>query len=393
MLVVVRCGTRPSSRVRARTPPVQYLLRGGYKLDLHAFQGGQRRHGRFGRPEEDKGGGGAGEATVGGSVLATPLWGMLYADDAGVVSQSPKQLKKIMGVIVVVCAAFGLTVSETKTEIMCLRAKGMPESTATFSVEAAGQVYNQTNEFVYLRGNVNHNVDLSIEVDRRVRNAWCSFQKYTLELYDRPSAPLELKIRMLRAEVLEIMMHGCVAWSPRACHYDTLRRAHHRFLTHCTGWRKHNRADHPIFYLETLLKTGSESIEATLRRRRILFAGIVARVEDTRLPKCVMFGEMLGARAVSGARKKSGWSVSWTISELSASKPTSGRLQPRTRENGAERQNKGRNIYFMAKRIAAEKTKAGLWYEVVCPNVVTGRTKKGIAQSKRAQAGLLALAD
>ena len=57
-------------------------------------------------------------------------------------SFSPKyrfeQLRKMMGVIVVVCAAFGLTVSEAKTEIMCLRAKGMPESTATFSVEAAG---------------------------------------------------------------------------------------------------------------------------------------------------------------------------------------------------------------------------------------------------------------
>ena len=30
-------------------------------------------------------------------------------------------------------------------------------------VEAAGQVYNQTNEYVYLGGNVNHNADLSIE--------------------------------------------------------------------------------------------------------------------------------------------------------------------------------------------------------------------------------------
>ena len=93
-----------------------------------------------------------------------------------------------MGVIMVVCAAFGLNVSEAKPEIMCLRVKGMPESTAIFSVEAAGQVYNQTNEFVYLGGNVNHNADLSIEVDRRIRNAWCSFRKYTLELYYRPSA-------------------------------------------------------------------------------------------------------------------------------------------------------------------------------------------------------------
>ena len=97
-----------------------------------------------------RGVGGRGEATVGESVLATPLWGMLYFDDAGAVSQTPEQLRKMMGVIVVVCAAFGLTVSEAKTEIMCLRAKGMPESTAIFSVEAAGQVYNQTNQFVYL---------------------------------------------------------------------------------------------------------------------------------------------------------------------------------------------------------------------------------------------------
>ena len=169
---------------------------------------------------------------------------MLCADDAGVVSRSPEQLRKMMGVIVVVCAVFGLTVSEAKTEIMCLRAKRMPESTATFSVEAANQVYNQTNEFVYLGGNVNHNADLSIEVDRRIPNAWCSFRKYTLELYDRPSAPLEIKIRMLRAEVFETMLYGCVTWSPRACHYDTLRRAHHRFLSRCIGSRKHNRADH-----------------------------------------------------------------------------------------------------------------------------------------------------
>ena len=255
----------------------------------------------------------------------------------------------------------------------------MPESTATFSVEAAGQVYNKTNEFVYLGGNVNHNADLSTEVDRRIRNAWCSFRKYTLELYGRSSATLELKFRMLRPEVLDIMLYGCVTWSPRACHYDTLRRAHHRFLTRCIGWRKHNRADHSISYLGTLAKTGSESIEATLRRRRILFAGFVARMEDTRLPKCVMFGGMVGGVGCVGGQEKE-WMrcflddlrafginadadqgtttaaqdeeewcrtaeqgeehfmAKWIVAEKT------GRLQPRTRGNVAERQNKGRNI-------------------------------------------------
>ena len=48
--------------------------------------------------------------------------------------------------------------------------------------------------------------------------------------------------------------------------------------------------------------------------------------------------------------------------------------------------------HFMAKWIAAEKTKTGLRHAVVCPNV-TGRTKKMISQSKRARAGSLALVD
>ena len=58
VLEVVCCELRRSSRVRARIPPVQHLLRGGYKRGLHALQGGQRHHGRFGTPEEEKESGG-----------------------------------------------------------------------------------------------------------------------------------------------------------------------------------------------------------------------------------------------------------------------------------------------------------------------------------------------
>ena len=45
---------------------------------------------------------------------------MLYADDASVVSISPRELTRMMGVIVVACQEFGLTVSDKKTEAMHL---------------------------------------------------------------------------------------------------------------------------------------------------------------------------------------------------------------------------------------------------------------------------------
>ena len=86
-----------------------------------------------------------------------------------------------------------------------------------------------------------------------------------------------------------------------------------------------------------------------------------------------------------GARKKTGRSISWTMSELSVginadqwttAAQDEGKWR-RTAEQGAE--------HFMVKRIAAEKAKAGLRHAVVCTNV-TGRTKRMIAHSKQPRA-------
>ena len=50
-----------------------------------------------------------------------------------------------------------------------------------------------------------------------------------------------------------------------------------------------------------------------MRRKRIFFAVFVARMEGTRLPKLMMFGDLVGARAAFGARINSGWDVSWNL--------------------------------------------------------------------------------
>ena len=43
------------------------------------------------------------------------------------------------------------------------------------------------------------------------------------------------------------------------------------------------------------MEMGSESIEVIILSGRILFAGFVSRIVDTKLPKCVMFGELMGS--------------------------------------------------------------------------------------------------
>ena len=70
-------------------------------------------------------------------------------------------------------------------------------------------------------------------------------------------------------------------------------------LLRCLGGRKRKREDHILSYANALLRTDSESVETTVRRRRMLFAGFVARMGEERLPRRVIFGEMLGGKGYS----------------------------------------------------------------------------------------------
>ena len=109
------------------------------------------------------------------------------------------------------------------------------------------------------------------------------------------------------------------------------------------------------------MKTGSECIEAIMRRRRILFGGIcgahggheTAEVRDVRRT-----GGERGLRWGPGKRVDGVFSGR---SQRSITTPTSGRLQPRTRGNGARRQNKGRNVSW---RNGSLQRKLGLDYSM-----------------------------
>ena len=46
-----------------------------------------------------------------------------------------------------------------------------------------------------------------------------------------------------------------------------------------------------LSYADGLAKTGCENVEATVPKRKKLVAGYVARMDNERLPKRVLFGE------------------------------------------------------------------------------------------------------
>ena len=123
-----------------------------------------------------------------------------------------------------------------------------------------------------------------------------------------------------------------------------------------------------------------------------MFAEFVARMEDTRLPKCVMFGELVGGADCVGGQEKY-WMVGCFLDDFKAFGINADQWTTAAQDEGERRRTAEQGAeHFMAKWIAGEKAEVGLRHAVLCPNV-TGRTKERIAQSKRAHVVSLALVD
>ena len=119
-----------------------------------------------GRPRE--------EGTL--EIVPRAVWGMLYTDDAGMVLTSPRSLVRMMDVLVVACQEFGLKASEKKIEAMHLWSDSNTTSNA-LQIEAPGQRYKRTNEFVYLGGAISESAGLDIENKHRISAVWANIRR------------------------------------------------------------------------------------------------------------------------------------------------------------------------------------------------------------------------
>ena len=238
--------------------------------------------------------------------------GKLYADDAGVVSRSQDGLTRMMTTIVNVFGAFGLTVSEKKTETLFMRAPEKQQKKGgspppPLVIEAAGQKYAQTAQFRYLDGLVNEDGELTQEINHRSRAAWVCIRRFSRELFDRPRAPWRLKVGLFRPEAMEALLYRCMTWAPRRDHYRFLRRTHHQLLLRLIGYRRERSTYRQLSYAQALKKTGCQSVEDTIRQRRLLFAGAMATQPAGRLPKRLMDGKLVGGEDSGKGRPEQNW--------------------------------------------------------------------------------------
>ena len=108
------------------------------------------------------------------------------------------------------------------------------------------------------------------------------------------------KISVYRAAVLTALLYGSESWVTYRCQLRLLERFHQRCLRTILNihWSEF------VTNVEVLEQAKLTSIEAMLLKSQLRWVGHVSRMEDHRLPKIALYGELSSGHRNIGAPKK-----------------------------------------------------------------------------------------
>lgn len=138
---------------------------------------------------------------------------VVYADDAGIVSQSPGRLGNTMGGDCEGVHGFRprRVRSQDGDNVPARKGHandGIQRPHCRPSIRINGQICISCHG-----GTIIGTPNISVEIARRVQCAWGRYQRYTYEFYRRPTADLRLKVRMLAVEAVEAILYGYMTWA------------------------------------------------------------------------------------------------------------------------------------------------------------------------------------
>ena len=227
------------------------------------------------------------------------LWILLYADDAVLMCRTAEQLQAAVLATDIAFTQWGLTISVPKTKVLTLGRNG-PDASA-LDIRCQGQTLEVVDQFKYLGSMVANDGSIDAEIANRVKlagHAFHSLKQAKVWADKRIATPLKLKV--YATLVLSILLYACETWAALPEHVQRLEVFHMRCLRTicCLSLRDH------ISNVDILRQCQMPSIASTLQQRRLRWLGHVGRMVDCRLPKRMLFGQVLGRRPRGRPRKR-----------------------------------------------------------------------------------------
>ena len=173
----------------------------------------------------------------------------------------------------------------------------------------------RVGEFVYLGSSLNEDSACSREVDRRIALGTWKFSELRKPVWNQSCISLKTKMKLYQTLVLSVVLYGSESWTCADRDYAKLNAFHNKNLRSMLGRRRDQISNAELFR-----ETGSCPIENYVRKYRLRWAGHVRRMDADRIPKKVLFGELVEGRRGRGRPKKDwnacleeDWRKTWAL--------------------------------------------------------------------------------
>jgi exonuclease III len=231
-------------------------------------------------------------------VLEALIQELLYADDCALEAHSQQEMQRIVDKFADSAKNYGLTINIQKTEVMYQPAPGNPYHAPQVSID--GVNLKAVTDFCYLGSTVSNDNMLDKEISNRISKASVSFGRLTERVWKQRGISMQTKVKVYKAVVLTNLLYGCETWTCYRRHIKDLDKFHmrHLRLLHNIKWQN------KITNTEVLQRSQCTGIEAMIISAQLRWTGHVARMDDSRIPKQLLYGELRNGKRSQGGQKK-----------------------------------------------------------------------------------------
>jgi len=162
-----------------------------------------------------------------------------------------------------------------------------------------GKALNNVDKFTYLGSCLSSANLLEDELSSCLAKASSAFGRLTQRVWNERGLKLDTKIAVYRAVVLSALLYGSESWTVYRRQVKMLEQFHQRHLRRILNIRWQDR----IPNVTVLQRAKLPSIETILLQTQLRWAGHVVRMEDSRIPKQLLFGVLSTGYRHSGRPK------------------------------------------------------------------------------------------
>ena len=207
---------------------------------------------------------------------------MLFADDAALVSKSENGLQDLVNRLSNACKDFGLTISIKKTNIMSQGTNSAPYITIN------NTQLEVVDSFKYLGATITSTPTLEKELSGRIGKAIGVMNKLESRVWRNGLLSNNTKMSVYRACVISTLLYGSESWNTNSIQENKLNSFHLRCMRRILDIKWQER----ITTNEVIHQAGIPSMHALLMQRRLRWLGHVRRMEEGRIPKDMLYGEL-----------------------------------------------------------------------------------------------------